>query len=282
MSPGPARLRRLALGLGALACLAAAGCPGRYHFGPKAYHDAHDLLAAVTRAEAAPDHLTGQASLHVGTPKGSFGAEHFVAARRPGDLHLETLGFFGSPLALLVVHGGRLTLWDVGHHRAWAGPATPASIGMVAPVGLGPDAVVAILLGTPPLDAEGPVTLHLDPRRRAYRLDLGTFAEGQEVLVNPTDLTIREVRWLSQGRETARLTYGRYRRAGRGLFPFDVRYRTARGTSVSVSWEDVTLDGKLDPGLFDVDLPPSVTVTPIGPGAPAPSPGILPKAKRGT
>ena len=236
----------------------------------------------MRKAQAAPDHVTGQARVDVGTPKGAFGADHFVAAKRPGELHLETLGFFGSPLALVVVHQDQLTVWDLGHAHAWQGPATAQTLGMVAPVDLGPAEVVALLLGTPALIPTDVVSLHLDHAHHAYRLDVGTGPARQVLLVNPKDDTLRQVTWYRGDQEVARLTYGRYRRAGKGLFPYDLTYRTAAGASVSVSWHDVTLDGDLDPALFEVDLPPSVTVTPLDRGPPPDVPTVLPPAKPGT
>jgi len=258
--------------------LTLAGCPGRFDFGPHAYHDASDLLQAVRAAQAAPARLSGDATVHVTTKRGRFGADHFVALRRPGDLHLETLSFFGSPLALLVVDDGHLVLWDVQSGRAYEGPATPATIGMVAPVDLGPKEIVAILLGTPPLPRAGPVRLELDQKARAYRLVIGAGDRRAVALVDPKDLTLREVDWLEGGTRVAKLVYGRYRRAGKGLFPYEVHYERASGVAVAVSYGEITLDGTLDPGLFAPKLPASVTVVPVGEAPPPEVPQVLPKA----
>lgn len=260
--------RVLRLAAAGLLAFGLAGCPPRYDFGPEAYQDPAALLAAVREVQARPDRVTGDARLRVRTPEQSFGADHFVAARRPGDLRLETLGFFGNPLALLLVHDGRLLLWDVHGGVAYVGPATADTLGAVAPVGLGPDAVVDVLLGTPPLAADAPVRLVLDHAARAYRLILGEGPERQEVLVDPEALTLRRVAWYRGGRLAGTLTYERYRRAGRGLFPYEQRYEAADGSSVSVTWGEVTLDGEVPGDLFQVELPAQVRVVPLEEGRP--------------
>jgi hypothetical protein len=269
----PVGLLVLAFGLG--------GCPRRPpDFGPEPYEEAQAVLDAVRANQAAPGALIADARVRVATPAARGGADHFVVAERPGNLRLETLSFFGNPIALVLVSGDDFLLWEIEANRAWQGPATAESLGMLLPIDLEPDAVVSLLLGTPPLFQTRKAHLELDHARRRYVVSLLEAEVWQQVVVRPEDDVIEEVRWVTPAGEVlARLHYDRYQDVGRGRFPYEIRYETADGVSVRVLYRDVTFEPEPErlEGLFAVTLPEHVRVLPIEPGVPPPV--ILPEVQ---
>ncbi|RMG17513.1 MAG: DUF4292 domain-containing protein [Deltaproteobacteria bacterium] len=269
-----------ALLCGALLALASA-CPRpSAGFGPTPFEAASEVLEAMAKTQAAPDHVVGEAKVHLVLPGGtSGGADHFVAAMRPDSLRLDTLGFFGTPLGMILVHRGTLTVWHVQAGQAFRGPATAESLGLVAAIDLGPADAVAALLGTPRL-LEGRRHLDLDQEARRYVVTIeGAAGLRQELRISPEDHLLREVVWWKDGEARGRLSYARYRRGGRAFFPYELRYEDASGARLELEWREVHVDGAdFDPSLFEVELPDAVEVRPLDPAQALPP---LPAADEG-
>ena len=250
------------------------GCPRPPPaFGPETPSDPAEVLEAMRRTQASPEHLVGQAAVHLSIPGGiQGGADHFVAAQRPNSLRMDTLGFFGTPLGMILVHQGVLTVWQVQAGRAFRGPATPESLGLVAAIDLTPEDVVAALLGTPRL-IEGEARLELDHQARQYVVHIrGRGGLRQELRIDAGDQTLAEVVWWEGDVPRGRLHYGRYRRGGRALFPYELKYEDASGAWLRVEWQEVHLDGSdFDPAIFSVDLPSEVVVEPLDPARARPA-----------
>ena len=138
------------LGLFLLACVS--GCKKRIDFGPRGeVTDARALLVLVRQAADRVGSVQGDAKLTVHSPQGNGTLGLYVAAQRPDAIHLESLDFFGKPLAVLVSKGGRFGLYQAQENRYYVGPASPENVSRLLPIVLPPKELVSLLLGQAPL-----------------------------------------------------------------------------------------------------------------------------------
>ncbi|MDF1564942.1 MAG: DUF4292 domain-containing protein [Deltaproteobacteria bacterium] len=250
--------------------LLTSACPRRFDFGPNPADDAGELLAASRERLASPATLQGEAKLRFQLPQGRFGADHLVALAVPDRLRLDTLSFFGSPLAVLMVREGELLLWDIEGGRAYRGSATTELLATLLPVVLDPGEVVDLLLGRPPLELGAKLSLRLDHEARAYRVEVKGAAGVQRVWIDPELGTIRRYRHepAAEGEDAWEVSYEDYRPVageGSGLLPWTIRYERA-GTGLDWRWRSLEVDSAdFDPAIFELALPPGIPTVPLGP-----------------
>ena len=260
----PGRAARLsALGLAALA----AGCLPRSRPPPPGLPaEPAALLEEVRAAQGRVTSVQGQARLTAEGPDFAGGVEQFVAARRPGQLRLESLDFFGNVLAVLAVDGDLLALYDARTKVYYRGAATAENVGRLVPVALPPAALVTLLCGSAPIldgtpvDAspvDGALRLTLRRGEALQRLDVGAGAAILRAVDSRAGVVGLEVEL--EG----------HRLQGGALLPAQVAAR-APGARVALSlrWKSVEVNGPIDPGLFRLAPPEGARVVDLPPSAP--------------
>ncbi|MFW5878400.1 MAG: DUF4292 domain-containing protein [Myxococcota bacterium] len=251
------------------------GCPRPPPgFGPEPYEEAEAVLAVAREQRFVPAALIADARLRVDGPAGRGAADHFVVLRAPSDLRLETLSFFGNPLALISVVDDDFLLWEIEANRAWEGGATAENLAALLPVSLPPEEIVALLLGSPDLSGVEEQRLDLDHENRRYVVSQLRGEVWQQVIVRPEDELVEELRWYGvDGELLARVFYDRYREVAEGkLFPYEMRYEGEEGVSLEVSYREVTFNpepSELE-RLFSVRLPEHVRIISLDPAQPPP------------
>jgi hypothetical protein len=266
-----ARAPLLPSGLGAaIAALALAACAPRVP-PPDLSLDPEPLLGQVRAAQAAVRSVRGEARLSVKSETGSGAVTELVAAERPARLRIETLDFFGNPVAVLAASDGRLALWDGRERTFYRGEATPENLGRLVPLPLAAEELVAILGGTAPvpddaraISAEpgrGFVTLVLalsDGRRQVLRVGAGAVVERSD-LEGPGGYRLRfeEHEW----------------KEGVGRFPSKVKLASdAPRVSLELAWREVEVNAAPQPpAFFRLDPPRGARVVELG-NAPPPAP----------
>src|SRR5690349_5118566 len=104
-------------------------CAKRIDFGPHGeISDARTLVSLVREAEGRVVSLQGDAKLTVNSPQGKGTLDLYVAVKRPDSIHLESMDFFGKPLAVLVSTEGHFGLYQSQDNRFYEGPASPANV----------------------------------------------------------------------------------------------------------------------------------------------------------
>jgi hypothetical protein len=263
-----APLRRLAR-LASLAALAASACAPRVP-PPDLSVEPEPLLAQVRAAQAKVRSVRGEARLSVESDAASGAAAQLVAAELPASLRIETLDFFGNPIAVLATSGGRFALWNGREKVFYRGPATPENLALLVPLPLAAEELVAILCGTAPVPAgaravsatpgRGFVTLELaleDGRRQVLRVGAGALVERSEV----------------QGAGGYRLRFEQ-----RGLeesaprFPAKVTLASdTPRVSLELTWREAEANVSHDPAFFRIEPPRGARVVELG-NEPPPSP----------
>lgn len=173
----------------ALLALTLAACPHPLRFGPEG--EIRDPRLVLERLDARSQRLRsvkGEARVRVKSPQQSGAVSELIAAQRPASLHLETLNFFGKPVAALSTNGETFALFVEQTATFYTGPATAANVSRLAVVELEPRDVVALLLGDIPRLAAPDPKMVIDTEARAYRLTLAQAGATQELWVATADL----------------------------------------------------------------------------------------------
>lgn len=237
-----------------------ASCAKRIDFGPHGeITDARTLLGLTDQEERRVLSLQGDAKLTVRSPQANGTISLYVAAQRPASLHLETLDFFGKPLAVLVSDGVHFGLYQAQENRYYEGPSSPENVSRFLPVVIPPDELVKLLLGgVPEIDDAAPA-MELDRDEGVYRVHLQRGEVGQTLELDPSTLRVRksDVRG-TRAYDVQLDDYGNY---GQINFPrkIDLKAPAAKSELV-LRYTQVNLNTPVDPALFTPSPPKNVPV----------------------
>jgi outer membrane lipoprotein-sorting protein len=253
----------------ASALLSAAGCVHHVDFTKLDPVEGSALLQDVDGLQSHMTQVKGSARVAVSAKEGSGEVGAFIAARAPGEVHLELLDFFGSPSQVLVADGQTFGLYQRDKATYFHGSASAASVSRLLPVNLSADDLVAILLGRTPRLPGAPTAVVPDTEADAYRVTLVDGARKQTLWIHPASK--RVMRSVLEGPGGYELLFERMVTTKGLPFARKVTY-TDRSTTVVLRWseDDLELDGKLDPALFKVSPPAGARVVEVdgpGPGA---------------
>jgi outer membrane lipoprotein-sorting protein len=226
------------------------------------------LLKEVDELEGHVHSVKGSGRVQAHSPQGGGETAAFIAARAPGEVHLELLDFFGSPAEVLVSDGHTFGLYQRDKGTYLRGPATAAAISRLLPVDLSAEELVAILLGrTPRLHvAPGPVTP--DPDAQAYRVTLVDGNRKQTLWIHP--ISKRVLRSVLEGPGGYSLLFEQPMPNAGVPFARKVTFTDATSTVV-LRWstEEVELNTALEAVLFQMTPPPGARTEEVE----APAPG---------
>jgi hypothetical protein len=228
------------------------------------------LLAQVVATAAAIQSVRGEVRVRASGQE-RVAVPAFVAAGRPGSLHLEALDFFGNPVAVLVVADGRLSIYDARDRALYRGAATAENVARLVPLPIAPDELVAVLCGAPllagePVRAEagrGYVTLELRDGARTTTLRVVTGAVVERATVR------------LRGGGGYEVAYGKPFAASGADQPGDVTLSSAEPpVRVEVAWVDHEPNAALEAALFRMEPPAGARVVDLD--APGPVPVLPP------
>lgn len=128
--------------------------------------------------------MSGEARLSAELREGSGRVGQFVLAERPDRVRLETISFFGQPIAVLTSDGVTFHLHDLENGRFFEGPASAGNVSQLLPVRIPPEELVSLLLGVPPVVMDAlPVALRVDEEKREYVLTVQGRTPAGELVV---------------------------------------------------------------------------------------------------
>jgi outer membrane lipoprotein-sorting protein len=257
-----------------IALLALAACP-RGGVPRDLAADPERLVAELRERQDRAQRVRGMARVRIDAPGMKGTVNELVAAEKPARVRLETLDFFGNPVAVLVADGDRFGFYDARSHTYWRGDATPENVSRFLPVVLEPAELVTILCGSAPLLPGRP--LEAQPLERRARLVIGAGEVGQQLVLGD-GLAVESSRVRRTAATAAEeaafydLEFGRFRDLGGVRFPIEVRLEAASARStVRMTWrDDVEVNGRLERALFDLAPPRGAKVVDLPPGAPVP------------
>lgn len=258
-------MNRLAhLFLLALTALLVTGCPRRAPlvFGPEGpIEEPETLLAHLDKRSAQLVSIKAEARVRLRTPQQSGTVTEFIAAMRPAFLHLQTLNFFGKPVAVLVSDGDTFALFHEEQAAYYTGPATAQNVSQLLPIVVSPRELTALLLGDVPRIRPEKMSLEIDEERRAYLLTLEGNRATQRIWVDTEQLV--PLRSEIRGIAAYDLDHSNYEKV-EGL-PFATTVELIAvdpdgkptGIEVRLSWRDIELNPEADLTLFSLPQPPA-------------------------
>lgn len=257
--------------------LALAGCPRVPP--PDLSRDPSALLDQVRGAQERVQRVRGTARVRISSPSASGSAVEFAAAEKPDRVHLETLDFFGNPVAVLVAAGGRFGFHDARANVFYRGDATPENVSRLLPVVLPVEELVVILCGSAPILPGAPLEVTIKDDLLLLTLGLGDL--GQRLAIGER----AAVEWSRVRRATAGaggavsdvapaydLEFGGFELRGGVRFPSEVKLDAPAGRSrIQLAWRnDVQVNAELDAALFRFEPPRGARVVELARGAPVP------------
>jgi hypothetical protein len=238
------------------------GCPKRIPTGSRQAIAPADLLALIARQEAQIFSVKGQARLQVDGPGGKGTVTLFVAVARPRWIHLESLGFFGQPQAILVSDGNTFGLFQAQESKYYRGPASPENISRFLPIVLPGHELVTILLGGAPRIAGEATALKALSDPAGYELKLTRGPVTQTLIVDAVDHRVlkSEVR----GIDGYDLFFEDFERGVTPALPLKIRLAAlAASTTLELRYQDLEINQKLDVSLFFQRPPAGVPIVDV-------------------
>jgi outer membrane lipoprotein-sorting protein len=240
--------------------LGIACAPHPLRFGPDGeINDAALLLRKLDERSARVLSVKAEARVKIRAPERSGTVGELIAAARPAALHLETLDFFGKPVALLASDGERFAMFAQDKASFYTGPATAQNISRLLPLVLEPSEVAAILLGDIPRIRATEARLELDTEARAYRVTLKAGAVSQRLWVSTEDLAL--LRSEVRGARAYDLRHDDFETLSGLPFPKTIELTTVRadgssaGVEIAVRYKELELNPPLDPSFFKLEQP---------------------------
>lgn len=272
---GPQARRRALLPVLVLGLLLP-GCPkpvvlGPVDFGP--HGRLRDPSAALDSILARRDRiktLRGEARVALESPDGSGKVTENIAACPPGNLRLETISFFGSPIAVLTSDGSGFALNDLEHQKFFQGPATPDNVSRLLPMRLRPEDIVSLLIGVPPLlVATDSVSFDFDELARQYKLVLKTAGAVEVIAMDPATLRPTHV-WMNAaaGLTAYEAAFDDYDPAFDLPRSLEVSTREPKA-KVQLRWRDREVNTELPVNTFRQQPAPGAERVSVGDVAPA-------------
>jgi hypothetical protein len=239
--------------------------------------DPSALLDQVRGAQDRVQRVRGSARVKISSPGGSGSAIEFAAAEKPDRVRLETLDFFGNPVAVLVAADGRFGFHDARANVFYRGDATPENVSRLLPVVMPVEELVVILCGSAPLLPGAP--LEVSVKDDLLLLTIGLGEVGQRIAIGER----ASVEWsrvrraggstVSEAAPAYDLEFGGFHELGAVRFPSEVQLDAAAAKShIRFAWrDDVQVNGTVAAGLFHLEPPRGARVVELAPGAPVPS-----------
>jgi outer membrane lipoprotein-sorting protein len=239
------------------------GCPHRpLEFGPRGrITDPTIILSALSQRRAAVHSVQGEAKANISTPEGSGKITQFIVAEAPDRVRLESISFFGDPIAILSSDGRQFALHDVKRNEFVQGEASAENVSRLLPLRLPPEELVSLVLGVPPLPAKPQaIALDVNEKDRGYELTV-TDGEQTEVLLVDT-LSLRPKRVDVAGRPALspyRAEFDDY--DDKLNLPNVVRLFAPDGKSkVELKWREREVNRAIEPEAFVQEVPEGATV----------------------
>jgi len=255
----------------AVVALLAAGChapkPVERPYAPPKAEDA--LAALRTRAThlSTVRDLSTRVEIQQGKDHGKMSVKMLIA--RGGRLRFEASAPVVGDIAALVSDGRRFAMNDLRNHQFVAGAARGCAIAQLIRISLEPEDVASLLLGGAP-GLDGTATgIAWDPTHGGREVvTLEEPGGGRERLF----LDGREGRWDLLGAERTdaagamvwRVEHQDWRDAVGGLRLPRRTHVTQPGTDVWIRWKEQEPNVEPPDGVFELEPPPGVPVTPVG------------------
>ncbi len=223
-----------------------------------------EVRERLTARQQAVSSLILQGEVELTAPQGALNGDHLIMGLAPDKLRAEVLGPFGQPLLRVVTDGRRLAVLSYRENRAYLGPASRANLARFLGLALSPGEIYALLAGCPPL-LPPPARAEVTPSDSSNLALLRLLEQGGQVseglLFDPADYAVERA-WLESrgGGTNLEMSFGKFQAALGSRYPGRLKATDGQGRSLLLISQEVKLNQKVDPALFEVTVPPGLEV----------------------
>lgn len=183
-----------------------------------------------------------------------------VVLERPASLRMEFLSFIGQPVQFLVCREGKFRFYSPGENKVMTGDATRFNLYRLLGVNLELEKILDILTAAPGLlkGSTFPSMRYLINENN-YLLQTGDPKIGEEQMLWVNGENMRPRRYISQQQKQINLEiqWDDYQEINGLQFPNIVEIaRPLEATKVKVKFSESSLNRKLEPDLFTLNIPP--------------------------
>lgn len=225
---------------------------------PVSQNFAKGLMQEWTDSSARISSVQGMARIEVEAPMTSINGAQVVIVEKPDRLRAEMLSPFGMPLLSLTAAAGQLGVLLTAQNLYYTGAATPENLEQFVHIPLNLPDLVSLLLYQPPVIEAWKV--------EAFELNDGGWLlvrygtlQRQELVFNQSRQLV-EVAYFKDNDLLVKATYAKFRERGElypALLTLDLPEKYA---TISLEFSDVETNGRLRPGIFDLNPPTGAKV----------------------
>lgn len=251
----------------ALSCLVA-GCAATRLVTPRAapavLPSAAELEAGLAARRDAVRSLRALARLRYRDAEQSVTSREAIVVARPDRVRVEVLSLFGS-VFLLVADDGQMTAYARDENTVYRGPASPQNLERYVRLGVPVEALVDIVLSTPPPRA-GRAQVSFDEATGAIRLRRLLDQGWQTVWFSDASLPLATEEAGADGRARWRATFAEYEEHGGVLIATHIGLDLpAWSQSMDITLQDVEVNPTLDHSIFAFQAPSGSKVVDLRP-----------------
>ena len=174
----------------------------------------------------------------------------------PGSLRFEALSPFGQPLLIATMHEGQIVAYDVGHHAATLGPATPTMAARKFGLAIAPEDLVGLLAGFPVPPSDLRVAEIFAPDEHGRSLEMTGVIHRQRVWMDFNTGVVHRV--LVSGAWLEALLV--YERAEDGTVVGIDLSAAQDNVTGRVRYQNVSVNSGIEPDRFVFPIPPGAGV----------------------
>lgn len=234
-----------------LGTLSATGCAKKSPTLPKhTITSAPVIIQTLEKRKKIIQDLKAFAHISLTTPEKKFSAKHALILLKPHYLRLETLSFFGYPMAYLFANGQQISFYNPGENRLFRGSSQVNNIFRLTGIALEIGKIVAILCGEIPsnFDKSHP-ELRFDPENTLYSLRL---KPNEEIKLGALDLLPRQYKFTERAGEIE-VSYQQYKKIHGLFFPFDIQIKFPHlATTIQIKYSEVEFNQAVPISRFEL------------------------------
>lgn len=202
-------------------------------------------------------------SIRVKGEKQRWSGRAFFLTQLPGSLRLEVLSFFGQPVLYAVSDGYQFMIWEPGSNRAYQGLATQGTLARLIKFPLhDQEALLLLAGGVPTGDQVGKQLFKLpDDGKMLLQLEDVSSRLTQRVWLEGESLVATRIERMRGNRLELEATFSDFMDIKGWFYPKNIVMEGAN-TSVSIHYEEISVNESLDQAVFHLTLPEGVEIIP--------------------
>ena len=202
-------------------------------------------------------------SIRVKGEKQRWSGRAFFLTQLPGSLRMEVLSFFGQPVLYAASDGHQFMIWEPGQNRAYQGSATQGTLARLIKFPLHDQEALLLLAGGVPTGDQVEKQLFKLPDSGKMLLQLEDVSSRltQRVWLEGESLVATRIERMRGGELELEATFSDFMDIEGWFYPKNI-VMEGGNTSVSIRYEEISINESLDQSVFHLNLPEGVEVIP--------------------